>query len=247
MNKSVVVTAVLAAALIYSMPVNAGRHSENVSYPASDGFAINATYIRGEAGAPLVLLLHQLGSDRLEYGALAGELNGRGMHILMPDARGHGESVKRDGVETYWDGFGDDEFESMRLDIEAALGYARHELGLQGARLGIVGSSIQSSTALLYSENDDKVGALVLLSPGLAYRGIDTARPMRGYSGRPVFMAASEGDARSRDAVRELAPLAGRASECRIADGTAHGVGMFESDPRLMKDIADWLEDRLSH
>jgi len=143
-------------------------------------------------------------------------------------------------------GFDDHDYENMVLDIAAEVGYMDGELGLGGNPLGIVGASIQSSTALVYSAGHDRVAALALLSPGLRYRGIDTLKPMESYAGRPVFMAAATGDPRSLEAVEALMPLAGPEAVRRIVEGAAHGVGMFRIDPELEDELVAWLSASLN-
>lgn len=219
---------------------------EVVEFATSDGYTIVADFYPGKEAGPAVILLHQLGSDRTEFGPLAAKLNRLGMNVLVPDARGHGDSLMRGKTETDWRDFDNRDFADMVLDIEAAEKYLSVVRGLAGRPLGLVGSSIQSSTALQYAAKNGSVDALVLLSPGLSYRDIDTRGPMEKYAGRPVFMAASEGDTRSSEAVKELGLLVGPDSGYWMVEGDNHGVGMFDEDPLLVKGILDWLIIKLN-
>src|SRR4030042_715479 len=81
--------------LLAAVPVLA---SEEVRFPTSDGAEIAATFFRpqGKARVPAVVLLHQLGSDRHAWKALAQKLTLNNYAVLAIDLRGHGESTQFD-------------------------------------------------------------------------------------------------------------------------------------------------------
>jgi len=241
----ILVLLAVISALTFSVRDCNASYVEDARFLTVDGYELAGSYYQGTTGAPSVLLLHQLGSDRGEMQGIAYELQGRGFNVLAYDARGHGQSVMKAGRKVTWKSFGDRDFEDMALDIDAAVWYLEGRTGQRAAKLGIVGASIQSSTGLLYASRHDSVKALVMLSPGLDYRGIGTIGPMGLYSGRPLFMAASRGDERSADAMDRLGFIAGGKAKVFLLDGKAHGVSMFGTYPALPGKVASWLRKNL--
>jgi pimeloyl-ACP methyl ester carboxylesterase len=235
------IAVVLLAAVMGS---SAAHASEEVSFTTDDGFKLVGDFYDAGAGAPVVILLHQLGSDRSEMRSFISLLTNNGFTVLAYDARGHGQSTEKNGKTVSWKDFGDYDFADMGLDISAAVDFLDLREG-RGYKLGLLGSSIQSSTALVYAANHEDVAALVMLSPGLDYKGIDTRGPMSLYSGRPVFMAASNGDQTSFESMTALKVLAGDKCIAYEVNGDAHGVALCDSDPTLNLKIEDWLARQL--
>lgn len=232
-------------ALTFSVRDCNASYVEEARFLTVDGYELAGSYYQGKSGASAVLLLHQLGSDKGEMQGLAYELQGRGFNVLLYDARGHGQSVMKAGRKVTWKSFSDRDFEDMALDIDAAVWYLEGRTGQSATKLGIVGASIQSSTGLVYASRHDSVKALVMLSPGLDYRGIDTIGPMGLYSGRPLFMVASRGDERSAEAMDRLGFIAGGKAKVFLLDGKAHGVSMLGTFPGLPDKVANWLKNYL--
>ena len=215
-----------------------------ISVRTPDGWLLRGTYYPGQAGSPVILLMHKLGSDRSEFTGLAKALNAKGYNALAYDARGHGESTMLDGKKVTYESFSDKDFENMTVDIAAVLKYL-HQKGAGFGPIGLVGASIQSSTGLLYAAKHPEVKALVLLSPGLSYHNIDTTRPMQEYGARPVFMAASTEDEASYETVKTLEKIAAGPKKTVILTDAGHGAQMFQKDPKLLGQVADWLTANL--
>ena len=210
-----------------------------------DGWTLHGTYYPGRKGMPVILLMHKLGSDRSEFAGLARELSARGYNVAAYDARGHGESTQHGGRRETFESFSDRDFENMTIDEGAVLGYLRRNGAEKDVPVGLVGASIQSSTGLIYAAKHPEVKALVMLSPGLAYHNIDTTLPMKEYGKRPVFIAASREDTASYEAVGVLSRLAEGPKKVVILSDAGHGAQMFQKDPKLLTQVADWLGEYL--
>ncbi len=219
---------------------------EAVSFKTRDGYELKGDWFPAVGkGAPVALLLHQLGTNRSEMLGLAKVLQQKGISALAYDARGHGESTAKDGKKVTYESFQKQDFEDMTLDIDAALAFLRQQKKTGKVPAAIVGASIQSSTGLIYASKHPDIKALVMLSPGLDYHGIDTAGPMQAYGKRPVFIASSIEDAASYKASKDLEKIAeGPKKRVTISDG-GHGAAMFRKDPRLMEEVAGWLKGEL--
>lgn len=219
---------------------------QQVTFTTSDGIILKGSFYPGRPGAPIILLLHKLASDRNEFTGLAKVLQEKGFNALEYDARGHGEStVTTDGRKLTYEGFLTPDWVNMTLDIDAALKFLHKQKKMAKAPAAIVGASIQSSTGLLYASKHPEIKALVMLSPGLSYHDIDTVGPMKAYGQRPVFIAASIEDSYSYTSAKELYEIAAGPKKKEIFEGAGHGAQMFRKEADLPGKIADWLAANL--
>ncbi|MCP4230026.1 MAG: alpha/beta fold hydrolase [bacterium] len=213
---------------------------EEVSFDTDDGWEIYGSYYAsGTENAPCVLLLHMMPADRHSYDDFAPGLAGAGYDVLSIDLRGHGDSLYEDGDKRSFENFGDAEHQASVDDIAAAKAFLT-EKGADTSRLAIVGASIGANLALVYAAGDGDVKTVILLSPGLDYRGVLTAPAMEDYD-RPSLIAASEGDGYSANSCRELKGIAGDNAELNIYDGSEHGTNLFKSEPQLETEINAWI------
>ncbi len=213
--------------------------------------------------APLVLLLPMMNRDRSSWHGLDTLLALDGFKVLSIDMRGHGASTKRNGRSYRWQEFSDADFANMVSDVGVLLNHARAAAGqgrgrtrldalLSGAdvtRIGLVGASIGSSAALLYAADHPEIGALVLLSPGLNYRGLQTEPAMRRYGARPVYLLAGSEDVSSAKTVDRLyAVVKGEPNPHRVLvvhPTDKHGTDLFDFDLGIRRELAGWLESVL--
>ena len=146
--------------------------AERVTVEAADGRLIQATLLTPltSGAAPGVILLHMLGDDRTVWGevGLAADLVDAGYAVLAVDMRGHGETggaqdwaLAADDLARVWDDF------AARDTVDEA-------------RTAIVGASIGANMALGLGADRPEVRGVVLLSPGLDYRGVTTADRLAG-------------------------------------------------------------------
>lgn len=204
----------------------------DVTISAPDGTALAATVYPTDAdGAPVAILLHQLGSDR-EAWAQAGFtelLNGAGIAAVAVDMRGHGDTG------------GAQDWESARTDVSAVVEYLADLPQVDVTRVILIGASIGSTMVLQAAGEVDGVQAVVALSPGLAYRDLLTEPAIVAFDA-PVLLVTGERDSYSLAAVERLGEVAGeRATEWVFADDSRHGTVLFFSQPTLAEDIVNWL------
>jgi pimeloyl-ACP methyl ester carboxylesterase len=141
-----------------------------------DGFRIRGfVHATADAAAPWVLLVHQLGKDHTEYNTFAAQVVHAGANALALDLRGHGDSVVRTSGKPRIDdhrSLTPHDWQRCYRDVLLALGF----IAKRSPRCGMVGSSIGASAVLKAVPRVPALFAtapLVLLSPGLAYRGVD--------------------------------------------------------------------------
>lgn len=211
----------------------AGPGIQMVRLQTADEVTIVGSYYQPPAPkAPGVILLHMVARSRQDWDPLARKLQGAGYAVLAIDLRGHGES----GGTQAWG--------RMPQDVVAAQVFLSRQPEVDGGRIGIVGASIGANLGLDYAASHGVVRSLVLLSPGLDYRGIKTERPMQEYD-RPVLIVASEEDQYSVESSRKLDSLAKGKHQLHLYKGAGHGTEMLAHEPGLSDLIVGWLRDTL--
>ncbi len=199
--------------------------------------------------APLIIAFHQMSKDRHEYEAsgIAQALYGEGYNLILMDDRGHGKSTATENAPLDWKNMGKADWEKAGFDVAAAIKFAESRK-LTGAGIGLIGASIGSTTVLLYAAmGDSKVKFVIMLSPGLAWRDVDTKEPMKKAAGVPVLLVASDKDAdgycaQTADELSKLNPK----SEKKIYPGGKHGVYMTTDAPVMIGDIIAFVKKNLS-
>lgn len=216
--------------------------AEPVTFQTFDKVVIAADYYPPKpdaAGAPMVILLHMYRSDRTAWKPLINPLHEAGFAVLAIDLRGHGEIApeelrqrvaQRDTAV----------FEAMPNDVRAAYDWLATQEGVDRSRFTLVGASVGSSVSLRYAVKDRSVDALVCLSPGEDYLGLDSKQDIVHIRGRSIWLIAAD-DPKEKQGVTTLAPLA-EGAETRLYPGGAHGTRMFGKVAGLEQQIADYLK-----
>ena len=200
---------------------------------ATDNTALTADFHPADEGAPIVLLLHMLNSNRAAYDPLIPDLRAAGYASLNIDMRGHGESKgERDWDATIADMQGWVEW----LDAE---GYAGE------AGLAVIGGSIGANVAIISCAETETCLGAVALSPGLDYRGVKPESALvDGLADRTALLVASQNDASSSTAIRQMFLNANGAVTARLYPGRAHGTRLFDSNyASVSRLILSWLAE----
>jgi pimeloyl-ACP methyl ester carboxylesterase len=219
--------------------------AREITFDAEDGVRIVADLRQGaSAEAPLVVLVHQLGSTRAEWEPLLRWL-GPAMTTLAIDMRGFGESTQRaDGTTVDAASFQTADWARVASDVRAAIAHVRASENLAPSSIAVVGSSIGSSAAILAAADDPEIDAVVALSPGRAYRGVDILAPLSRLGERPILAIASRGEAPSAETASEIARIA-QHGEVELAFGDRHGVAMFAADRASLHHVIGFLREHV--
>ncbi len=186
-----------------------------------------------KSGVPAILLLHMYGQNKESWPSFAKAAQESGYAVLAIDLRGHGDSG------------GGQNFELMDNDVNAALSWLLNRPEVNGERIGIVGASIGANLALRGGSSHPQVKSLVLLSPGLSYRGLTTLDALATYGQRPIMLVAAEGDAYSADSARKLNSQALGQHQLKIYPNNQHGTAIFEAQVGLEPMILAWFASTL--
>jgi pimeloyl-ACP methyl ester carboxylesterase len=221
--------------------------AREVRIEAQDGAVLVGDLREGASPeAPLVILIHQLGSTRAEWmPLLRGLAASPGMTTFALDMRGHGASTTGSrGHDLAYASFTNTDWRRIAGDVRAVLAHLREQEGLRPRSVALVGSSIGSSAAILAAAEEPSVDAIVALSPGRANHGLDTITPLPSLAERPILALASRGDLPSAEAANDIARIA-RGGEVLLVDGDRHGVAIFEGAPESLERVRSFLRDHL--
>lgn len=195
-----------------------------------DGLRLAYTYIEGKKDVGIILV-HMLNRDRYDYDKFAISLQEQGFSVISIDMRGHGNS---DGN---WQTFTSKDFNSIVLDIKAAQDF----LTTKGIKQYIVvGASIGANVALKQATQDMTIRGVVLLSPGLEYKGVKTEEAARALK-VPALLVASKEDEYSYLSAQRLHSLIQTKKQIILYEDAGHGTQMFAKQP-LDKIILEWIE-----
>jgi len=206
---------------------------ENVHFVTSDQVKIAGRFYEASTpNRPVFVLLHMLNSDQTSYDDFVTQIMARNYHVLTFDFRGHGRS------EGNIEDFIEEDYQRMLLDLIAAMSYLNTEKELFYNHKILVGASIGANIATQYAPDFMDVSYLILLSPGLVYRGVDIDQSIIAYD-RPLEIVVSEGDKYSADSSRVLMDSSPSADKTlRTFGGITHGTNLLTE--KLMNDL---LED----
>lgn len=185
---------------------------EAVEYKTRDKQMVHAAFFapRKKGKSPAALLVHDAGGESTALYSLADNLQRKGFAVLVPDLRGHGESITE---SCDWSKTTDAEAQ-MRLwnysmrDLEASTEYLRNQDRVHNANLSMVGVGAGSLLAARYAIHDENARSVVVIEPQDESYGFNMGKDIIELGGLPVLiMATKEG--------RQLA--------LRIKDAAANG------------------------
>ena len=226
------------------------NHSgERVVFTSEDGVLLVGSYYKPRIGTsistPSVILLHMLGMDRSTWDKFAQKLTQNGYAVLSVDLRGHGESIKQANHTISYQSFMPKNFKNMTLDVKAAKKYLIEGRKANPNQISIIGASIGANLALNYAASDHSIKSVILLSPGLNYRGISTLDAIMKYK-NPIYIVTAEDDSESAKDSKILCEKITCAENLKIFEKTnVHGTDMLSDKmigSKLQNIILSWLD-----
>ena len=210
-------------------PLSTPSNPNALTITASDGAKLAAMYYPPIVSpAPAVLLLHVNGGSKADWDSFAKGLQKMGYAALALDLRGHGASA------------GPVDWTKGPDDVRSAYNAMIKRPEVDSLRTAIVGASVGSNLALMVGASEPKVSAVIALSPGLDYMGVNPTSSMRNFANRPVLLVASQDDKYAYDSVKSLAQLA-IAAEPKLLTNAGHGTEMLTRDATLTQSLIEWL------
>lgn len=192
-----------------------------------DGFQIIGFVTRTSAPhAGWVILVHQVDADHTEFDRLTRKLVAAGLNTLALDLRGHGDStVRASGRPRVVDqrSLTPHDWRRTYRDVALAVKFVRAQ---HGGPVALLGSSIGASAVLYAVARDERLQGqpLVLLSPGLNYRGVDLKEAWAKVQGAPILVVHAAFDGPTVEFRRWVVDkLQDTTTRFLTVDGDAHG------------------------
>jgi len=222
------------------------QSAREVDFVAADGFPLHGVYLSGREQGPGALLLHMDGRSSQDWKYFGEKLNRGGYHVLAIDLRGHGKSITTvEGEPLTHAMLTESHYKAMLEDVRAGVKYLRENTTVAKDQISLVGASIGANLALLYASQDAQVKNIVLLSPGLDYKGIVADEAIAKYGDRPIFIAVSKEDNYSAKSSLVLDASAEGRRYFQVYTGAGHGTKMMSREPGLETLMSGWLNGTL--
>lgn len=199
---------------------------------------------------PLIILMHMLSDDRWVWRKIPKKLVKENYAVLAIDLRGHGDSVYIGKRLKVWRQFDSTDWKKMPKDLNLfldAINKDRRFPMVDTEHIGIIGASIGANAAINFAAYDPakRVEAIVALSPGLEYHGLETFEPLSHYE-KALFLIASKEDSYAAESTERLYRFILGKKKLIIYKEMGHGTDMLVNDPPAIDKIIDWLKDMLS-
>lgn len=108
--------------------------------------------------------------------------------------------------------------------------------------LVLVGSDFGCTLLVRVAQEEPRVQAAALLSPGPALHGIDLYKPFAALGGKPVFVAGADHDPVSAEPLAALPAMAREKATKKLYPGVWHGAGaLAQGSPAVRDDLGQWL------
>ncbi len=215
-------------------------NGKTITFQSVDGFALVGTLWEvPNSNKPSVILVHQFNMDRHTFDLFAQKLFKGGFTVLSFDVRGFGESTQKDGKTILSTSLTENDFQKIQNDISSAKAF------LEVKEVLVVGASIGANAALNYGVMDPTVQGLVLLSPGINYKGIDVQQAI-AKNNAPLLIVASKEDAYSAQSVQTIfsnSPVGDK--KLMLLENAGHGTDMLVRNGDLTQNVIDWLNDHI--
>jgi len=231
-------------ALVVLLVASSTLLAERVTFKTDDGKQIVGTFQTAGKDAPTVICLPMFRNVRKSYQPLVGPLVLKGINVLAIDLRGHGESapeladdvVKRNARL----------FQAMHLDVKAAIDFLEQKKGCDRTRIGLIGASVGCSVAIDATRRyPGDVRAVVILTPGSKYLGVDSLAHLKEWPGTRIFTFVSSEEKRTSAKVMEaLDPFDG-SNRMVVPGKEIHGTRMFGKVNQIEELIARFFATSL--
>lgn len=223
---------------------------EEVSYTTKDNVTIYGSWVVSQSKekkppkTPVVILLHDYGFDRRDWGIFIPDLVRHGYKVLAIDLRGHGKSTDGGGRQSgkYSPSVASSLMQAGYLDVQAALEWVARRKDTKTKDISLVGVGLGAD--IVYSCAGmlrKKIKASVVISPSLS---AITSGSFTQNTPRAILFCASARDAQGSTmiAVESLANFTDDPKKVVIYDSAAHGLAMFYKHPEIKWEILAWLK-----
>lgn len=213
-----------------------------VSFQSEDGWTIYGNFRVPEVGAPkvpAVILLHSGLTDRHVYQDLEVALAKEGIAVLNIDWRGKGKST---GKGRYFE-LSREERDRGYLDTKAAVTFLASQPKIDSDRIGVLGTVIGARYAMAAAAEEPRIKTAVVLT---GYIPSEKEKSFLITRKLPVLYVTSTGHTAVTNALVEITNLTrDGGSQLLIYNGGAIGYQLFKIDKKLMRQVVQWMKEKL--
>jgi pimeloyl-ACP methyl ester carboxylesterase len=234
--------------LMRGLAEEADLSMQEISYATEDEVTIYGSWIVSQSKekkskkSPVVILLHDYGFDRRDWGIFIPDLVQQGYNVLAIDMRGHGKSTEggRRLSGQYSPSVASYVVQSGYLDVQAALKWIKRRKDTDTKNISLVGVGLGADITYFCSGKFRKaIKASVVISPSVS--AITEGR-FTESTPRAVLFCTSAGDANgsSMIATESLANFTDNPKKLVIYNSAAHGLAIFYKHPEIKQEILAW-------
>ncbi len=198
---------------------------------------------------PLVILLHGLNRNETAWSDLPAVLVKAGYAVLALDLRGHGKSTRTTSNRRItWRLFEKEDWLQLPKDVAAIVHAFAHNEDypqVDGQHIVLIGEKLGANTAVLAAKRaGEAVKALVLVSPGLDYKGLTPSQAILDFN-HPVLLMTSQDDEYANKSTHGLYNWILGSKTLLEYGRIGEGAEIFTGRPAIEQALADWLNKTL--
>lgn len=216
---------------------------EKIKFETDDGYSLSAVIGEPDSIAedlPAIILIHQGGSSKEEWGSFFDELVKQNYIVLSFDIRGHGGSDKVGNIYALFN-----DPNQAPHDLFSSYEYLKDHENVDTERLAIVGASIGANLACV---GISKLDIKTAVSISAKTSAVENLNGDKDLNLRSIFFIASTGDQNGKR-VEWAIELYDRTEFPKkileVKNSSAHGVSIFKDEPSVKNEIILWLKETL--
>ena len=174
------------------------------------------------------------------------QIHSLGAAVFTMDLRGHGQSIKnKNGKYRYWVSFNNKEFAKYPDDIVSAINYIKKQYPeISTNKTAIIAAGIGANAAIIAGSKSKSIKTLILLSPTLSYKGLETRISLVGYGHHPVLIMASKEDVFAYQDSLELIKYGQGEKVLKVFPYGGDGIDLIKFQPETKEMIISWLKTK---
>jgi len=250
MKKNLIILTILATMMLGNL--QAFAKTKAFQYPAKDGFNMtgNVYLPKMAAGqkAPLVILLHSIGSTKNDWKDLPDLITAKGYACLALDLRGHGQSIYNVKMkQRSWMYFTDVDYAKYPQDVVFAVDALKVEYAkkIDTKKMVLVGCNIGANTAVIAASKINKQGncvrSLILISPRLNTKKLFVPLELVSFGQRPVLIFDSKNSKSGFNETLEIKKYAQGNCVLKVLTTPGMAMALYKSTPTMKTDIVNWV------
>jgi pimeloyl-ACP methyl ester carboxylesterase len=194
---------------------------------------------------PAVILLHDFGLDRRDWGVFIPDLVNQGFQVLALDLRGHGQSTQAGARESGAYSFGTSSafLDAGLRDVQGAVQWLKKRTDVNAKAISIIGAGAGGDLAYVAARQfgPRQIKSAIVISPSPS--ALTEAPFIADSAARGVLFCVSTGDSNGSAmlAAESLANFTAAPKKVVVYASQARGLSMFYKHPEMGAEILAWL------